>query len=83
MINPHWLELPMSQINFHGPKDVRATEVLLYLKSSFICVVPYLFLCPFSESVVQFSTGHGQEVSLLLLYQGTDGLIFYTPFNIF
>ena len=25
--NPKWLELPMSQINFHGPKDVRAIEV--------------------------------------------------------
>ena len=30
MINPQWLELPMSRINFHGPKDVRAIEVLLY-----------------------------------------------------
>ena len=30
MINPHWLELPMSRINFHGPKDVRAIEVLMY-----------------------------------------------------
>ena len=29
MINPQWLELPISRINFHGPKDVRATEVLL------------------------------------------------------
>ena len=30
MINPQWLELPMSRINFHGPKDVWAIEVLLY-----------------------------------------------------
>ena len=30
MINPQWLELPMSRTNFHGPKDVRATEVRLY-----------------------------------------------------
>ena len=29
MINPQWLELPMSRTNFHGPKDVRATEVRL------------------------------------------------------
>ena len=29
MINPQWLELPMSQICFHRPKDVRAIEVLL------------------------------------------------------
>ena len=27
MINPQWLELPMSGTNFHGPKDVRAIEV--------------------------------------------------------
>ena len=31
MINPQWLELPMSRTNFHGPKDVRAIEVWLYL----------------------------------------------------
>ena len=30
MINPQWLELPMSRTNFHGPKDVRATEIQLY-----------------------------------------------------
>ena len=31
MINPQWLELPMSRTNFHGPKDVWAIEVRLYL----------------------------------------------------
>ena len=30
MINPQWLELPMSRTNFHGPKDIRAIEVRLY-----------------------------------------------------
>ena len=30
MINPQWLELPMSRTNFHGPKDVRAIEIRLY-----------------------------------------------------
>ena len=29
MINPQWLELLMSRTNFHGPKDVWATEVQL------------------------------------------------------
>ena len=29
MINPYWLELPMSRIIFYGPKDVRAIEVRL------------------------------------------------------
>ena len=30
MINPHWLELPMSRTIFYGRKDVRAIEVRLY-----------------------------------------------------
>ena len=33
IINPHWLELSLSQTNFNGPKDVRAIEVRLYLVS--------------------------------------------------
>ena len=32
IIKPQWLELPMFQINFHGPKDGRAIEGLLYLQ---------------------------------------------------
>ena len=31
MIKSHWLELPISRTNFHGPKDVRAIEVWLYI----------------------------------------------------
>ena len=31
MINPHWLELPISRTNLHGPKDVRAIGVRLYI----------------------------------------------------
>ena len=31
IVNPQWLELPMSRTNFHGPKDVRAVEVRLYV----------------------------------------------------
>ena len=30
MINPQWLELPMSQTNFDGSKDVGAIQVRLY-----------------------------------------------------
>ena len=30
-INPDWLDLPLSLTNFHGPKGVRAIEVLLYV----------------------------------------------------
>ena len=30
VINPQWLELPMSRTNFYGPEDVRAIEVRLY-----------------------------------------------------
>ena len=31
IINPHWLELPLSRTNFYGPRGVRAIEVLLYM----------------------------------------------------
>ena len=31
VINPQWLELSMSAINFHGAKDVQAMDVLLYI----------------------------------------------------
>ena len=31
MINPQWLELPMSRTNVHGSKDVRVVEVRLYI----------------------------------------------------
>ena len=32
MINPQWVELSMSRTNFHGPNDVRAIEVRLYIE---------------------------------------------------
>ena len=31
MINPQWLELPMSRSNLQGPKDIRLIEVRLYM----------------------------------------------------
>ena len=34
MINLPWLELPMVRTVFHGPKDVRAIEVRLYMINS-------------------------------------------------
>ena len=34
-----WLELLLTGTNFHGPKPVRATEVLLYLQLQYIVVV--------------------------------------------
>ena len=30
VINPHRVEIPMSRMNFHGPKDDRAIEIRLY-----------------------------------------------------
>ena len=30
IINPQWLERPLSRTNFHSPKGVRAIEILLY-----------------------------------------------------
>ena len=34
MINPQWLELPMTQTIFYGPKDVQAIEVRLYIEKN-------------------------------------------------
>ena len=31
MINAQWLKLPMFRTNFHGSKDARATEAVLYI----------------------------------------------------
>ena len=46
MINPQWLELPMSRTNFYGPNDVRAIKVRLYVgalhNSGLSLMSPYL-----------------------------------------
>ena len=34
MINPQWLELPISRTNIYGPKDVRVSEVRLYFPNA-------------------------------------------------
>ena len=36
IINPQWLELPLSWTNFHGPKGDRAIEVRLYLQNIYV-----------------------------------------------
>ena len=35
IINPQWLELPISRTNFYGPNDVRAIEVRLLIDSGY------------------------------------------------
>ena len=37
LMNTRWLELLMSQMNFHGPEDDRAIEVFLYI---FFLIIP-------------------------------------------
>ena len=32
IIHPGWVELPLARTKFHGPKPVRAIEILLYLQ---------------------------------------------------
>ena len=51
LINPHWLELPLSRTNFHGPKGVRVIEVRLYftIKSRDIFAVCARFDCSVSQ----------------------------------
>ena len=55
MINPQWLELPMSRTNFHGPKDVRVIEVRLYFAFKRIqCESLHLLLHSYSLSSLAF-----------------------------
>ena len=44
IINPQWLEPPMSRTIYYGPKDVRAIEVRLYPKHTFLDVLNKMFL---------------------------------------
>ena len=48
MINPQWLELPMSRMSFHGPKDIRAIKVFQYLINHIL----------YSELVIATCVGH-------------------------
>ena len=41
MINPQWLELPMSLTNFYGPKDIRANEIRLYINKAIKAFLNY------------------------------------------
>ena len=55
MINPQWLELPMSQTNFHGPKDVRAIEVRLYIYSIYKRIPSDLIVCIYYRTFLRYS----------------------------
>ena len=52
MINPQWLELPMSRTNFHGPKDVGATEVRLYFNVILGSLIPFWLLWQSNTALV-------------------------------
>ena len=43
MINPQWLELPISQTNFHGSKDIRAIEDRMYIVTDLFVASNSLF----------------------------------------
>ena len=56
MINPQWLELPMSRTMFYGLKDVRAIEVRLYFTLCFAgCLVDFNALVLLSSTIVQLT----------------------------
>ena len=65
-INPHWLELPLSRTNFHGPKGVRAIEVRLYLDDmSIMSIIQHyrdsMLSCPRHEDMTHTTT-HSQNL---------------------
>ena len=49
MINPQWLELPLSRTNVHSPKGVRAIEVRLYQRKA--CLIAEVKLLNFAVVV--------------------------------
>ena len=57
IINPQWLELPMSRTHFHGPKDVRAIEVRLYI---------YIFTLYFRVCWSKLSSNHHKTFHFIL-----------------
>ena len=65
------LELPMSQINFHGPKDVRAIEVLLYIHVVFeVEYLIYVFVVFHNSDVLFYMTVKCGGESLLCVSFG-------------
>ena len=48
MINPQWLELPMSRTNLHGRKEIRDIEVRLYILKNMI--VDQNLCCSFADN---------------------------------
>ena len=62
IINPHWLELPLSRANFHGPKGVRAIEV------QFVVVVLLFYV----HGKHQRSCPDGQLIQPYFFWAGLD-----------
>ena len=44
MINPQWLKLTISRINSHGPKDVWAIEIWLYIFCAFCIKMENIYM---------------------------------------
>ena len=61
-VKPQWLKLPISRINFHGPKDVQAIEVHLYFN--------LLYCRPIIERSWTEETGCYEPVVLYLCSPG-------------
>ena len=68
MINPQWLELPISRTNLCGPKDVRANEVWLYSKG--VKYVYLLFIC--TASCTTHTLRHQHKKMYLLTCAGNE-----------
>ena len=61
MINPQWLELPMSRTNFHGSKDIRAIEVRLYFKVLEYLSYIYIKVLENMQAMTVWGTSGGSE----------------------
>ena len=77
MINTHWLELLLSQTNFHGPKGVRAIEVRMYILKlvSFEQHGPQIFISNVSLDSM-FVSSSSLRKTLILLFMIKQSAIF-------
>ena len=72
MINPQWLELPISQTNFHGPLDARVFQVKVRTRyrcvysissQSWYPVVQYFFNCLILTKYTRYGTNYEEWVN--------------------
>ena len=77
IINPHWLELPMSRTNFHSPKGVRAIKVRLYFHTR--CYTSVFFLVFIHRHFLSIGNHGYRAVNVCLHTNVVEGVMTEEP----